>query len=193
MKAKILKSIPALLLFGLVSCASEAAIDTNKPIAETTKSEVATASNSAVNALSPVENNQIAVQMFEGAWNEGDFSVIDKFIKADAVDHSPLGSEEGSDGFKKIIGMFRSAMPELKMTIQDEIYARDRVVHSWKIQGKHTGTPLFGVPASGKEITLTGITIVRIEGGQIAERWTQLDQLGLMIQLGLVPPPGEQS
>ncbi|MEO1619448.1 MAG: ester cyclase, partial [Cyanobacteria bacterium J06632_3] len=62
--------------------------------------------------------------------------------------------------------------------------------HSWKIQGEHTGTPLFGVEADGKEITLTGITIVRIEDGKIAERWTQLDQLGLMQQLGLIPPAG---
>jgi predicted ester cyclase len=89
--------------------------------------------------------------------------------------------------------MFRGAMPDLKMSIEDEVYSGDRVVHSWKIQGKHTGTPLFGVPTTGKDLTLTGITIVRLENGKIVERWTQLDQLGLLQQLGVIPPANKPS
>ncbi|MGC1308558.1 MAG: ester cyclase [Phormidesmis sp.] len=189
MTMKFLKSLPALMLLGLVACTSEVAVEKQNATGAAQASEVADASGG---ELTPAENNQIAVRMFEGAWNKGDFTVIDELIKADAIDHSPLGSETGSEGFKNIIGMFRGAMPELKMSIQDEIYAGDRVVHSWKIQGDHTGTPLFGVSADGKEITLTGITIVRLEDGKIAERWTQLDQLGLMTQLGIIPPMGEK-
>ena len=182
----LLKTLPGLMLLGLIACTNEAAVE-NKGTAVAAATENVAAADG---ELTPAENNAVAVRMFEGAWNEGNFAVIDELIKADAVDHSPLGSETGSEGFKNIIGMFRGAMPELEMSIQDEIYSGDRVVHSWKILGEHSGTPLFGVPADGKEITLTGITIVRLEDGKIAERWTQLDQLGLMQQLGLIPPAG---
>jgi steroid delta-isomerase-like uncharacterized protein len=190
MNTKLFKSLPALLLLGLVACTNKVAVDPS--VASANAAETTETTNTTANTaeLTPAENNAIAVRMFEGAWNEGDFSVIDELIKADAVDHSPLGSETGSEGFKNIIGMFRGGMPDLKMSIQDEIYSGDRVVHSWKIQGKHTGTPLLGVPAGGKDITLTGITIVRLEDGKIAERWTQLDQLGLLQQLGVIPPAG---
>jgi steroid delta-isomerase-like uncharacterized protein len=190
MNTKLLKSFPVLMLLGLMaSCTPKVAVEQTGTAIAAESREVASASASA-SGLTPSENNDIAVRMFEGAWNEGDFTVIDELIKPDAIDHSPLGSETGSEGFKSIIGMFRGSLPNLKMSIQDEIYSSDRVVHSWKIQGKHTGTPLFGVPADGKEITLTGITIVRLEDGKIAERWTQLDQLGLLQQLGVIPPTG---
>ncbi len=107
-----------------------------------------------------------------------------------AIDHSPLGSEEGAEGFKGIISSFRAGMPNLAMTIADEIYSGDRVVHSWVIKGTHTGDRLMGVPATNKELTLSGMTIVRIEDDIIQERWTNLDMLGLLTQLGIVPPMG---
>lgn len=185
MKTKLLRTLPSLILLSLLACTQEAAVK-DSGTAAVASSEVAAADGE----LTPSENNDVAVQVFEGAWNEGDFAVIDELIEPDAVDHSPLGSETGSEGFKNIIGMFRGAMPDLEMSIQDEIYAGDRVVHSWEIQGDHTGTPLFGVPADGDELTLTGITIVRLEDGKIAERWTQLDQFGLLQQLGVIPPAG---
>ncbi|MBW4481333.1 MAG: ester cyclase [Tildeniella torsiva UHER 1998/13D] len=135
-------------------------------------------------------NNQVALDLFEPAWNEGDLSVVDRLIVPNALDHSPLATEEGSEGFKRIIGAFRAAMPDTRMTVEDEIYMGDRVVHRWRVEGTHTAAPLFGVEPSGKTIVLTGITIVRVEDGLIQERWTQLDQLGLMQQLGLAPSPG---
>jgi steroid delta-isomerase-like uncharacterized protein len=135
------------------------------------------------------KNNKVAEEMFGNAWNKGDLTVVDKLIAPDAYDHSPLASEKGSQGFKKIITSFRASMPDLKMTIEDEVFAKDRVVHRWKVEGKHTGAPLFGIPASGKNIALTGITIVKVNDGKIVERWTQLDQFGLLKQLGIIPPP----
>jgi predicted SnoaL-like aldol condensation-catalyzing enzyme len=121
------------------------------------------------------KNNQIAVEFFDSAWNKGDFTVLDRLLAPKAIDHSPLGSEEGAEGFKGIISSFRAGMPNLAMTISDEIYSGDRVVHSWVIKGTHTGDRLMGV---------------RIEDDIIQERWTNLDMLGLLTQLGIVPPMG---
>jgi steroid delta-isomerase-like uncharacterized protein len=140
--------------------------------------------------FTPEKNNAQVVKVYNGAWNQGKLELLDEYILPEGLDHSPLSTEKGTTGFKKIVGSFRAAMPELTMTIEDEIYNKDKVVHRWKVQGKHTGAPLFGVPASGKEITLKGISILRLENGKIAERWSSLDQLGLLTQLGVVPPPG---
>ncbi len=48
----------------------------------------------------------------------------------------------------------------------------------------------MGIPATGKRIEMTGIAIVRVAGGKIAELWTESDQMGMMQQLGVVPAPG---
>jgi steroid delta-isomerase-like uncharacterized protein len=162
---------------------------TSTPAATNTESTSAATSTESSTASTPEKNNKIAEEMFGNAWNKGDLTVVDKLIAPDAYDHSPLASEKGSQGFKKIITSFRASMPNLKMTIEDEVFSKDRVVHRWKVEGKHTAAPLFGIPASGKNIALTGITIVKVNNGKIVERWTQLDQFGLLKQLGIIPPP----
>ena len=178
--------LSAIALSTLVSCAGQTAVQEKTSANSGTETQVA---QTATTTFTPEQNNEVCVKMYSGAWNEGKLELLDQYIAPNGLDHSPLSTETGTDGFKKIITTFRKAMPGLKMTIEDEVYNKDRVVHRWKVQGKHTGEPLFGVPASGKEITLTGISILRMENGKIAERWTNLDQFGLLSQLGIIPPP----
>jgi len=143
--------------------------------------------------LSPKENNDIAVKFFDGAWNHGRFDEsIGTLIAADAEDHSTVGgsfkTEKGIESFRAIVSMFRAAMPDVHLEIADQIYADDRVVHRWVITGTHSN-PLMGIPGTGKKITLLGTTIVRMKDGLIVERWANVDELGLLQQLGVVPPP----
>jgi steroid delta-isomerase-like uncharacterized protein len=189
MKIKIFKRLlPSFAVMSMIAACGQiqASTDATSSPASTTASKSSTDSST---ASTPEKNNKIAEEMFGNAWNKGDLTVVDKLIAPDAYDHSPLASEKGSQGFKKIITSFRASMPDLKMTIEDEIFSGDRVVHRWKVEGKHTAAPLFGVPASGKNIALTGITVVKVQDGKIVERWTQLDQFGLLKQLGIIPPP----
>jgi steroid delta-isomerase-like uncharacterized protein len=141
-------------------------------------------------ALSPEENNALCIEFFEAAWNTG--NVREDLLSSDAVDHSLVGgktkTEPGSGSFKNIVGMFRHAMPDVKLTILDEIYTADKVVHRWSLAGTDTGG-VMGMPPSGKSLTLTGTTVVRMSDGKIAERWANVDELGLLQQLGVVPPP----
>ncbi len=141
---------------------------------------------------SPEANNAIAEKFFNSVWNKGDFSVLDTLIAADAVDHSTVGGkpkmEKGSASFRAIVSMFRSAMPDIQLTIDDEIYTGDRVVHRWTLNGTDTGG-VMGMPPSGKKLTFSGTTIVRMADGMIVERWANVDELGLLQQLGVVPPP----
>ena len=139
------------------------------------------------------KNKAAATKLFHAGWDRGDFAVLDEMIPADALDHSTIpgkSPEKGPASFKSIIGMFRAAIPDIKLTVDDEIAEGDKVCHRWTLKGTHTGTPLFGVPASGKVLTFGGTTIVRIKNGKVAERWSNVDEMALARQLGLVPPPG---
>jgi len=145
-------------------------------------------------SLTPKENNAIAEKFFDSVWNKGDFSVLDTLIAPDADDHSTVGgkpkTEKGSASFRAIVSMFRHAMPDIKLTIDDEVYADDKVVHRWTLTGTDTGG-VMGMPPSGKSLTFSGTTTVRMRDGKIVERWANVDELGLLQQLGVVPmPPG---
>ena len=144
-------------------------------------------------SYSPEANNAIAEKFFNSVWNKGDFSVLDTLISPDADDHSTVGghpkTEKGSASFRAIVSMFRGAMPDIKLTIDDEVYVGDKVVHRWTLNGTDTGG-VMGMPPSGKKLTFTGITTVRMADGKIVERWANVDELGLLQQLGVVPQPG---
>jgi predicted ester cyclase len=85
--------------------------------------------------------------------------------------------------------MFRHAMPDIHLTLLDQIFTADKVVHRWSLTGTDTGG-VMGMPPSGKSLKFTGTTTVRMnDEGKIAERWANVDELGLLQQLGVVPPP----
>ena len=118
--------------------------------------------------------------------------MLDTLIAPDATDHSTVGGkpkmEKGSASFRAIVSMFRSAMPDIKLSIDDEVYAGDKVAHRWHLDGTDTGG-MMGMPPSGKKLHFSGITTVLMREGKIVERWANVDELGLLQQLGIAPPP----
>ena len=75
----------------------------------------------------------------------------------------------------------------MNVTVEDVIAEGDKVVTRVTLRGTHQGeTEEFG-PPTGRQVELKGITISRIEGGQIVEDWDAYDNLSAMQQLGLAP------
>ena len=137
------------------------------------------------------ENKVLNRRIFEAIGNKN-LDALDELIAADTVDHVlPPELPPGLDGQKAFIGMFISAFPDIKMTVEDEIAEGDKVVTRWTAAGTHTGE-LMGIPATGKQVTMKGVDINRFSGGKNVEHWGQLDQMGLMQQLGVIPTPGEE-
>ena len=137
------------------------------------------------------ENKALVRRTYEEVWNDKNLDVIDEIAAADAVAHNiPPGFPEGAEGSKAFIGMYLSAFPDTKMTVEDMIAAGDTVVTRWRATGTHNGE-LMGIPPTGKQVTVTGIGIDRISGGKIVESWGEFDALGMMQQLGVVPMPGQ--
>ena len=86
----------------------------------------------------------------------------------------------------------RSGFPELESTVEDLIAERDKVVAYWRVQATHQGE-CMGIPPTGNRVNFRGISIYRIEGGQIAESWSISDDLGMMRQIGAIPGEGQEA
>jgi steroid delta-isomerase-like uncharacterized protein len=84
--------------------------------------------------------------------------------------------------------MFRSAIPDLKMVVEDMIAEGDKVVLRYTLEGTHEGE-LFGIPPSGRQLSIKSISVERVSDGKIREHWRVTDSLDMMQQLGVIPTP----
>ena len=126
----------------------------------------------------------------EELYGAGNLDAAEEIISADYVGHDAALPEPvlGVAGVKEAVAGYRAAFPDLRLTIKAQISEGDLVVTRWTATGTHQGE-LFGVAPTGKQTTVTGISIDRISDGKIVESWTNWDTLGLLQQLGAVPAP----
>jgi Predicted ester cyclase len=124
-------------------------------------------------------------------WGEGRLELADELYAPGYVDHASRGPEEstvvGPEEIKGAVRMFRAAFPDLTYVVEEVMAERDLVMARFSARGTHRGR-FLGVAPTGKEITYTGTDINRIVDGRIVESWVHYDALGLLEQLGLVPP-----
>jgi steroid delta-isomerase-like uncharacterized protein len=113
-----------------------------------------------------------------------DLSVVDEFFAPDFVSHTnPPGLPDGIEGVRRFFAMFRVAMPDVEVTIDELIVDGDRAAVATTITGTHTGE-LLGLPASGRRVNVVGVDLVRVRDGKIVEHRGLTDSVGLMRQLG---------
>lgn len=110
-------------------------------------------------------------------------------LAPDLVDHQLPPELQGREGAKASLGMFFKAFSSWHITAEDMIAEGDKVVARGTGSFKHTGE-FQGIRATGKQVTIPFIAAWRVKNGKLAERWEQYDALGLMQQLGAIPPPG---
>jgi steroid delta-isomerase-like uncharacterized protein len=136
------------------------------------------------------ENKAIARRFFE-LFSQGDMDTIGReLLSPDIMAHFPgMPGPLNLESYKQVGLMFRSAFPDIQDTVEDQIAEGDKVVTRITSRGTHQGE-LMGIPATGKQYTITAMVIDRIIEGRIVERWAQFDQLGMLQQLGVVPTPG---
>jgi steroid delta-isomerase-like uncharacterized protein len=142
------------------------------------------------------ENKEKARRLMEEAFGQGKTEVIDEVLHSDFVCYDPnseSGEIRGVDTIKGEIEYFRSAVPDLTYTVEDQVAEGDKVVSRWKASGTHQGE-FFGVPGSGNRIEMSGIQIDRFaESGKMVEEWPEYDLLGAMKQIGAIPEPQQQA
>jgi steroid delta-isomerase-like uncharacterized protein len=135
------------------------------------------------------ERNKTVIRLsFEELFNEGALAVADEVFAANYVGHDPAlpADLHGPAEFKQFVQMYRSAFPDLRLTIEDQIAESDRVVTRFTARGTHRGA-LMGIPATGNSVTVTGISVDRMADGKSVESWTSYDLMSMMQQLGVAP------
>jgi steroid delta-isomerase-like uncharacterized protein len=133
------------------------------------------------------DTNKAVVRRLIEAFNTGNLSVIDELVTNNYVYREPtVGERHDRHGSKDVINTYRTAFSDAKMTIDEQIADGDTVVTRWSGTGTHNG-PLFGIPATGRHVTITGIRITHLQNGKVVEDIENYDTLGMMRQLGVVP------
>ena len=124
------------------------------------------------------------------AFNRSDWDAVELLFAPTFVDHdrSRAALPPGPKGVVRAWKASRDAFPDLQAAIEDLVADGDKVAVRGCMRGVHHGK-FMGIPPTGKPITVALIDINRIEGGRLAERWAEVDGLGLMQQLGVNPGP----
>ncbi len=127
--------------------------------------------------------------LLEG-FGQGDMSVLDEVVAEDLIEHQQ-GMPQGREGLKNVIRTLRQSFPDLSYEVVQMVADEDKVWGHFRSQGTNEG-PFMGQPPTGKAMQINVIDIARFEDGKIVEHWGVPDQLGLLLQLGLFPPTGNE-
>jgi len=137
-----------------------------------------------------LEKNKDFLNVYtEDFWNDHNIDAFDKYFTSDYAYHSGEG-DLNREQYKGLCQAYFTAFPDLHITTDDLIAEGDKITKIWTANGTHKGD-LMGIPATGKPINIKGIEVFRLADGKIAELWSSMDNLGMLQQLGVIPPLGE--
>lgn len=141
------------------------------------------------------DHKALSQRLYQEVFGLGQLEAADEIMSPDCVSHGPGAPPAiGTDGIKRQAILLRTAFPDLKVTLEDQLAEGDRVASRWTGSGTHTGPltlPAGPVPPTGTPIAFEEIRIDRFANGRIVESWFLPDRFTLWQQLGLlaeVPP-----
>ena len=138
--------------------------------------------------MSAAANKTLVRQYYELIYNGRDLAAMDRFL-APAFSSTGPGGAMDLTAHAHALSLSLTALPDLQLTIEEQIAEGETVVTRWSAHGTQQGM-LFGIPPTGKKVTATAIHIHHLAAGKIIEQWEQFDTLGLLRQLGVLPPAG---
>ena len=137
------------------------------------------------------EENKAVLDRINDVFNGGDMDAVDELLAEDFVEHNPMpGGESDREGFKQMVAGVREAFPDLETERHLQVAEGEYVVERWTSTGTHEGE-FMGVAPTGNTVTVEGIDISRLADGRVVEHWTQMDTLGLLQQLDVIPEQTE--
>jgi steroid delta-isomerase-like uncharacterized protein len=137
------------------------------------------------------EENKAVVRRYleEGSRDE---SVFKQVTHSNVVAHFPGLPQpvRGLEGLLQLNRVYHTGFPDLNIKIEDMVAEGNKVVARYVIRATHQGD-FQGIPPTGKQITVAGMSLFHLEGGKVAEEWDSFDAMGMMQQLGVIPAPGQ--
>ncbi|HEU4671996.1 MAG TPA: ester cyclase [Candidatus Limnocylindrales bacterium] len=131
-----------------------------------------------------------ARRIIEDGFGRGDLAVLDDLMAPDIIEHQ-RGNGQGIDGAKDVVSTLHRWMSDFELSVEALAVDGDIVWTRNRAQGVNTG-PVMGHPPTGRHVEVDVFDVLRFENGRLVEHWGVADQLGLLLQLGIVPAPGER-
>jgi len=131
-------------------------------------------------------NKNVVRRLFEEVWNKGNLQVTDELFTPNYAHHDASTPDlgRGPESEKKRAALYRTAFPDLRVTVEDIIAEGETVVARWSCRGTHNGD-LNGIAPTGKQVLISGVIIARFTNGKMSEGFVNWDALSLMKQLGV--------
>ena len=120
------------------------------------------------------ENKEIVRRLMEEVLGGGHLTLLPELVAAEYVGHFAIGDHYGPGGVRIDIAAYRTAFPDLAVTLEDLLADGDTVIRRFTVRGTHRG-PFLGMPASGQPVVLRGLAIDRLAGGRLLESWVQVE------------------
>jgi steroid delta-isomerase-like uncharacterized protein len=138
-----------------------------------------------------LQENKDVVQRIVDLLNDGKLEQARALYADDYCNHDPgAPAVQDREALMQTFIAWGAAFPDAHTTIEGMVAEGDKVAKRWTYRGTHTGE-FMGIPPTGKAFEITATTIYRLSGGKVAECWWYYDSLGLLQQIGVIPPMGE--
>ena len=131
-----------------------------------------------------LEKNKALHRYYIEEINKGNLDVLDEYMSSNCICYGSGEVFDNMEASKKQAALNLKAFPDRVLVADDMIAAEDKVITRWTWTGTHKGH-YQGIEPTGKRVTVTGITISRIEDGKVVEEWEEVNRLGLLKQLGM--------
>jgi steroid delta-isomerase-like uncharacterized protein len=137
--------------------------------------------------MSSEQNKAIVRRLFEEPW-KGKLDVVDELTAGDYVGHDPAlpGPVRGPEGVKEFISTYLGAFPDARVTVEEQLAEGDLVATRWSARGTHEGE-LMDIDPTGRKVSISGITISRLDRGKVVEEFQNWDFYGMMQQVEGTP------
>jgi len=138
-------------------------------------------------------HKDLVQRFYKEVFENRNIDAIDDLLTVDGVDHEqpPPGIQQrpGREYVKEVVKAYTEGFNPMSVQVLDQYEDGDTIVTRATFSGTHSGT-FAGIPATGKTFSVEGIDIIRFEGEKMAEHWGQFDVVGMLTQLGVIPPMG---
>ena len=126
----------------------------------------------------------------EEALTQANLDVVEEVFSPEYVMHDPSSPTEirGLEGIRQYLENFRTAFPDLRLTVESQVAEGETVMTRWTATGTHQGEAM-GMPPTGNRVAVQGIIESRFSEDKVVEEWQSLDTLALMQGIGAVAPP----
>ena len=142
--------------------------------------------------MSPQDNKSLILRFVEEVQNQHKLELLEELVSPDYVDHSGRATPPNREGMKNFFELVFTAFPDARFEVHQQLSDGDKVMTHKTFHGTHNG-PFMGMPPTGKAVTFDVMDVFTVAAGKIAEHWAVADEMGLMQQLGAVPPGNESN